>query len=128
VSQKINKEIDRYHEVNAILKDLERSYKRIETIKSRAYGQKHLNAIADELSLTQEQIAANERLKAEAEAYLVDDKAGLAKFGAAFDSEGRIENYEEMQRTWAEWYHTNINSTALGEQQKEDIEKLWDEF
>lgn len=127
-SKKIEAELDRYHEVNEILDSLDKKYGELEKAKGRAFGQKYIDLISEETSKTLELIKANERLKQESQTYLKTDRAGLKEYGAQFDSNGLISNYEEMQETWAKWYYDNIDKAGLGEKQKQQIEEKWQGF
>lgn len=89
-------EIERYHEINKVLEDMERKLKRIENVKSKAFGPDKIKAIKDEVGmLNAENKAYEERLR-EANEYLQMDRAKVLSLGAQLDENGIITNYSQV--------------------------------
>lgn len=89
-------EVERYHEINKVLEDMERKLKRIENVKSKAFGPDKIKAIKDEVGmLNAENKAYEERLR-EANEYLQMDRAKVLGLGAQIDENGIITNYSQV--------------------------------
>ena len=95
-SSQFKTEVERYHEINKVLEDMERKLKRIENVKSKAFGPDKIKAIKDEVGmLNAENKAYEERLR-EANEYLQMDRAKVLSLGAQLDENGIITNYSQV--------------------------------
>ena len=122
----IEEEAKRYHEINEILNDIERKLNDIAEAQKQAFGQKRLDLMQDELKLYEKQLAAQHRLYAETEAYLQRDKTRLDAFGAEYDEEGRISNYNTLYENEVAKYNKAMESSD--EKVREKAETRWKEF
>ena len=92
-------ETERYHKNNETLSRISEELDKIDKFKERAYGAKHLKAIDAETAALKEQINAQQALYDEAMKYAAADQIAVAKYGAEFDADGTITNYEEAIAT-----------------------------
>ena len=127
-----NTEVERYHEINEELDDLQRKYDAIGKAKDRAFGQKKLDLIRQEAAATQDLIDAQAQLIGEIEGNLKTDKDKLKEYGANFDPEtGRLTNYDEMYDANINQYNWAVdeyNAGRMTDEQFEEYEKEYEEF
>ena len=102
----LNDEIERYHEINEELEDINRNLNRISKEKDKAFGQAKLDMIDAEIAATEELIDAQERYIKEAERNYYSDQAILRGFGAQFDEAGRISNYDYLMASEVARYNS----------------------
>lgn len=122
----IDEELERYHEVNEVIEDLNRQYETLEREKDRAFGSYRLKLIDQEIAKTKELVSAQKQYIDEITTNLSIDKSALSKYGAAFDSEGRIANYDEL-------YQVNYNALEYaknnyGEEKFNEQQELFNKF
>lgn len=96
-------EIERYHEIRDQIEKLGNVLDKVDKIKTKAFGQKHLDALKEEIALLKQENGLQQEYYAEAARYLAADRADLMHYGAAtFNADGTV-NYEEyMQNIIAE--------------------------
>ena len=102
----LDDEIERYHEINEELEDINRNLNRISKEKDKAFGQAKLDMIDAEIAATEELIDAQERYIKEAERNYYSDQAILRGFGAQFDEAGRISNYDQLMASEVARYNS----------------------
>lgn len=90
-----SKEKDRYHEINAKIEQNAHALEMLNTAEGRAYGQEKLDLMDEKIRLLEEQAKLYEQLAEEAKNYYEQDKANLAGYGATFNEDGTIANYDE---------------------------------
>ena len=122
---KQNSEVERYHEVKSILKDLETEYGRISKARERAFGQGQLKLYDQEISKLDEIIAADERYLAEARGWLELDmeKANEAARTMGFDEFNDQTNWTQIQYKLNDYYNENILNSN-----DEKLEKQWEQW
>jgi hypothetical protein len=91
-----NEEIERYHEINEVLDDLNRELSEIGKAKDEAWGPAKLAAMDKELGKLKQLTAQQRKYKEEIDANLATDRAAAEAVGAIFDESGRITNYDEV--------------------------------
>ena len=122
-------ELDRYHEINKIINDIQRSIDKLGKAKDRAYGNSKLALIDKEIAKQKELIKNNEELLRQAQANLTIDKNNLiantsSNLSLNFDSNGNISNYEKLQQS----YIDRLAAAATNETLYDEINKEYEKF
>lgn len=102
-------EIERYHKNNETLSRVSEQLDKIEKQKERVYGAKYIDRIDEETEALKRQLEAQQALYDEANKYIAADKVDVAKYGATFDQDGTIVNYEEVMRNIIDEYNRAID-------------------
>ena len=89
-----SKEVDRYHEINAKIAENKHAIEMLDQAEGRAYGQDKIDLMTQKIALLEEQRKLYEELAKEAQNYYDKDKANLEKYGATFNEDGTIANYD----------------------------------
>jgi hypothetical protein len=95
--KELDEEIERYHEIDEVIQDIERDADKLAKAKDRAFGASKLALMDQEIGKQKELLdLAKERAK-DAEEYYEQDRSNLLKnYAVTLDSEGRITNYNEL--------------------------------
>lgn len=128
--KKKNDEVERYHEINQELEDLQNTLDEISELKDEAWGADKLAQMDKEKKKLQEITSAHKRYQDEIEKNLNDDRwEAESKYGAIIDpSSGRITNYEELQEKWMnEWNAESQRLDALEQDYENKIAASSDE-
>ena len=107
------KDEDRYHEINQKLKQTEHELDKINTLKDRSYGRGRLNAMDEEIKLLEREAEQYKEMYKEAEHWFSLDKSALVKYGATFNDDGTIANYQAWQARWIDAY----NNESISEEE-----------
>ena len=110
--KKASNEIERYHVVKQQLDRLSSEYDRLSAAKDRAYGPDKLKAIDKEIAKLQEQEAMQKRYIDEIERYYQQDRAAIAKYGAVFDANGIITNYDALMQKQLDIFNASLTDEA----------------
>ena len=110
--KKASDEIERYHVVKQELDRLSSEYDRLSAAKDRAYGPDKLRAIDKEIAKLQEQEAMQKRYLNEIERYYQQDRAAIAKYGAVFDANGIITNYDALMQKQLDIFNASLTDEA----------------
>lgn len=102
-----DEEIERYHHLDKTIQDITRSMNKYAEAKERAFGQSYLDYLAQEIAAGEELIRINNEKLNQAQQYLASDRAALAQYGASFDENGNISNYDEMFAAQIAQYNSN---------------------
>lgn len=128
----LDEELDRYHEIKEVIDDLSREYDALSEARSRAFGQQKLALIDKEIAKTQELIEAQEDYLSQLQEGRAEEAAQLTKdYGASFDSQGRISNYDELYKSSLATYNKAVdayNAGSMSEEEFETYEKAWETF
>lgn len=100
-------EVERYHEIDRTLDSLSKKYDRLSNARDRAFGAQHIAYLEAELDILEEQSEAIDQKIKEAEEYYEKDRAALEKYGASFDENGNITNYDELYAAQIAQYNKN---------------------
>lgn len=93
----LDKEIERYHEIQELMEDLEREADRLADAKDRAFGADKLALMDQEIAKQKELLEATKQQISEAERwYSFDRQTIIDKYGASLDESGRIVNFDEL--------------------------------
>ena len=110
--KKASDEIERYHVVKQQLDRLSSEYDQLSAAKDRAYGPDKLRAIDKEIAKLQEQEAMQKRYLNEIERYYQQDRAAIAKYGAIFDANGIITNYDALMQKQLDIFNASLTDEA----------------
>lgn len=110
--KKASDEIERYHVVKQQLDRLSSEYDQLSAAKDRAYGPDKLRAIDKEIAKLQEQEAMQKRYLNEIERYYQQDRAAIAKYGAVFDANGIITNYDALMQKQLDIFNASLTDEA----------------
>lgn len=104
--KKSGEETERYREINNLLENLARKLDRVSEAKERAFGKNKLALMKEEAKLLREQIALEQQKQQEIWANLQNDKSKIqSNYGATFDDEGNVNNYDEMVQAQVDKYN-----------------------
>ncbi|MBO7078994.1 MAG: phage tail tape measure protein [Bacilli bacterium] len=96
--KKEDKEIERYHEIKNTLETIGFNLDKIAQKKDKAFGKAKIQAIREETKELEKQIAAQKQYIKEIEGYYTSDKQALMAWGATFNEDGNIDNYDELMK------------------------------
>jgi TP901 family phage tail tape measure protein len=119
-----NDDVDRYHEINNAIDDLEeamtdltREYDKLSTQSDRAFGaakikliQKQRQEIDKQVNAIDKQIAAQKKLLAEEKKYLEQDRRKAEEAGWVFGKDGNVANYEATLQRIKDQYNAVIDA------------------
>ncbi len=110
--KKSSDEIERYHTIKKQLDNLSREYDNLSTAKDRAFGANRLRVMDQEAAKLEEQIAAQKRYVNEIDSYYSQDRAAIAAYGAVFDENGIITNYEQIMQEQLDIFNASLTDEA----------------
>ena len=110
--KKSSDEIERYHVVKKQLDNLSREYDNLSAAKDRAFGANRLRIMDQETAKLEEQIAAQKRYVDEINSYYSQDRAAIAAYGAVFDENGIITNYEQIMQEQLDIFNASLTDEA----------------
>ena len=90
------KEKDRYHVIEKQISSLEKEYDRIAQARERAWGGNQLKYIDQEIEKTDQLIKAQKKYIAEIKSNLLSDRTKMNAYGAKYDKNGNITNYNKL--------------------------------
>lgn len=110
--KKASDEIERYHTIKKQLDNLSREYDNLSAAKDRAFGANRLRVMDQEAAKLEEQIAAQKRYVNEIDSYYSQDRAAIAAYGAVFDEDGIITNYEQIMQEQLDIFNASLTDEA----------------
>ena len=105
-------EIERYHTIKKEIGNLSREYDNLSAAKDRAFGANRLRVMDQEAAKLEEQIAAQKRYVDEIDSYYSQDRAAIAAYGAVFDEDGIITNYEQIMQKQLDIFNASLTDEA----------------
>lgn len=105
-------EIERYHTIKKEIGNLSREYDNLSAAKDRAFGANRLRIMDQEAAKLEEQIAAQKRYVDEIDSYYSQDRAAIAAYGAVFDEDGIITNYEQIMQEQLDIFNASLTDEA----------------
>lgn len=117
-------ETERYHKNNETLSRISEELDKIDKLKDRAYGNKHIDQLNAETEALKDQLEAQQALYDEAKKYEAADKVAVARYGAIFDEDGTIVNYEEVMRNIVDEYNRAVDEYNNSAQEDGDKERF----
>lgn len=103
-------EKERYHVIKNQLEDLTSQYDRISKAKDKAFGSARLANLNKEIDAQKKLTQANKQYLDEIESYLAQDKGTMASYGAVFDNNGTILNYDELVKQQVDAYNRAVDT------------------
>lgn len=110
--KKSSDEIERYHTIKKEIGNLSREYDNLSAAKDRAFGANRLRIMDQETAKLEEQIAAQKRYVDEIDSYYSQDHAAIAAYGAVFDEDGIITNYEQIMQEQLDIFNASLTDEA----------------
>ncbi len=103
--KKSDEEIERYHEILNSLEAIGYELENISTAKDRAFGKDKINLMNKEANALKKQIELQKQYQAEIEKNLKADAEVMSKYGASFDGDGNVSNYDEIMQQQVNAYN-----------------------
>lgn len=103
--KKSDEEIERYHEILNALEAIGYELENISTAKDRAFGKDKINLMNKEANALKKQIELQKQYQAEIEKNLKADAEVMGKYGASFDGDGNVSNYDEIMQQQVNAYN-----------------------
>lgn len=124
--KKASDEIERYHTIKKQLDNLSREYDNLSAAKDRAFGANRLRVMDQEAAKLEEQIAAQKRYVDEIDSYYSQDRAAIAVYGAVFDEDGIITNYEQIMQEQLDIFNASLTDEA--EESYNDFKEILNQY
>lgn len=124
--KKSSDEIERYHTIKKQLDNLSREYDNLSAAKDRAFGTNRLRVMDQEAAKLEEQIAAQKRYVDEIDSYYSQDRAAIAAYGAVFDEDGIITNYEQIMQEQLDIFNASLTDEA--EESYNDFKEILNQY
>lgn len=105
-----NNEKERYHVIKNQLEDLTSQYDKISKAKDKAFGSARLANLNKEIAAQKKLTQVNKQYLDEIESYLAQDKGTMASYGAIFDNNGTILNYDELVKQQVDAYNAAVDT------------------
>lgn len=102
-------EKERYHVIKNQIEDLTAQYDRIGKAKDKAFGPNRIKLLDQEIEKQKELTAANKKYLEEVEQYQDSDKGKMVGYGAIFDKNGTITNYNELLEEQVRLYNEAVD-------------------
>lgn len=119
-------EIERYHTIKKEIGNLSREYDNLSAAKDRAFGANRLRVMDQEAAKLEEQIAAQKRYVDEIDSYYSQDRAAIAAYGAVFDEDGIITNYEQIMQEQLDIFNASLTDEA--EESYNDFKEILNQY
>lgn len=124
--KKSSDEIERYHTIKKQLDNLSREYDNLSAAKDRAFGANRLRVMDQEAAKLEEQIAAQKRYVDEIDSYYSQDRVAIAAYGAVFDENGIITNYEQIMQEQLDIFNASLTDEA--EESYNDFKEILNQY
>lgn len=124
--KKSSDEIERYHTIKKEIGNLSREYDNLSAAKDRAFGANRLRVMDQETAKLEEQIAAQKRYVNEIDSYYSQDRAAIAAYGAVFDEDGIITNYEQIMQEQLDIFNASLTDEA--EESYNDFKEILNQY
>lgn len=119
-------EKERYHVVLNQLEDLEAQYDAISKAKDRAFGKAKLKLMDDEIAKQKQIIAKQKEYISQIQNNYNSDKSKIKGYGAKFDGNGTITNYDALVESQVKKYNDAVAKyNSLSAEAQEALDKEW---
>ena len=123
--KKLEKEIERYHEIDKAIETVERDLDSIASAKDRAFGADKISLMDKEIAKQKESIELEKQRLKEAENYYdLDRKKILENYAVNLNSDGNITNYNDLVQKQID----KIKSLPIGSDEREAAEEYLDQM
>ena len=102
-------EEDRYHVIKNQIEDLTAQYEKISAAKDKAFGPEKLKLLDQEIAKQKELAKANQKYLNEVQHYKNLDRGIMLGYGAEFDENGTITNYDELLEKQLKAYNDAVD-------------------
>lgn len=109
-TKKVDDEKKRYYEINQELAKLNDELNKITKAKDRAFGKEKLGYLDQEINKYKDLEKAQQKYLDEVNSYLSKDMGTLAAYGAQFNDDGTLANYEELISKQVAQYNATANA------------------
>ena len=109
-TKKVDDEKKRYYEINQELAKLNDQLNKITKAKDRAFGKEKIGYLDQEISKYKDLEKAQQKYLDEVNSYLSKDMGTLAAYGAQFNDDGTLANYEELISKQVAQYNATANA------------------
>lgn len=121
-------EIERYHYLLKTIDAVNKKYDELENAREKAYGTDEIEIMDQEIENLQQQIGLQKQyLDAISQDYL-SDKAAIAAYGAQFDENGNIINYEEIYRRQIDLVNSAAGDDEAADKAYEQFKKVLEQY
>ena len=119
--KQLTEEVERYHEIEEALDDINRQLDRMDKTESRTYGKGKMTALKSKIEGYKNEAKALEEYNREAKSYLDLDKQAAQAAGWAIDDQGNVTNYDENMAAIVQKYNDTMRAynSMTAEQQAE---------
>lgn len=123
-------ESERYHVIKEQMADINEQLEHYAELKDRAFGPEHLKYLQKEITEAANAIEAEKEYIKEIQEYYDYDKANIAAFGATFDENGVITNYDALVKEQVDAYNAAVERYNNGgsEEDFKAAEENWEKF
>lgn len=121
-------EIERYHYLLKTIDAVNKKYDELENAREKAYGTDEIEVMDKEIENLQQQIGLQKQyLDAISQDYL-SDRAAIAAYGAQFDENGNIINYEEIYRRQIDLVNSAAGDDEAADKAYEQFKKVLEQY
>ena len=121
-------EIERYHYLLKTIDAVNKKYDELENAREKAYGTNEIEVMDKEIENLQQQIGLQKQyLDAISQDYL-SDRAAIAAYGAQFDENGNIINYEEIYRRQIDLVNSAAGDDEAADKAYEQFKKVLEQY
>lgn len=126
-----DEEIDRYWELNEVIKTIEESISDLDKKQSKLHGKELIASLRQENELLEQQAEAYKALAAEQQKEASELQAVLSTYGVIFDAQGGIANYLAASQSALEIYNQAVaayNAFLIDEATFQAAQRAYDNF
>ena len=109
-TKNVDDEKKRYYEINQQLERLNDELNKITKAKDRAFGKEKLGYLDQEINKYKDLEKAQQKYLDEVNSYLSSDMGKLAAYGAQFNDDGTLANYDELISKQVAQYNATANA------------------
>ena len=133
IEDKLDKEKDRYHDINIELKQIQTNLSRLQDQQDKLFGQNLLDNLNNQLNYLNKQIDASNRKIAIANGELTELQGKLSQKGVTFNTDGTIANYATAYDAQLNYVNSlidryNIMDAESQESFKDTLDKAKNDF
>ena len=123
-------EFERYYKITRQIKDQQDATERLNKAKERAFGKAKLEYLDQEANSMQREIDLQKEYLDEIRGYYASDKGNLEAFGATFDENGVLTNYEQLINSELDRYNQAVEAYNANQDEAafESAEKRFNYF
>ena len=124
--QKVQPDSDPYHKVNKQLETLDRNLKKVTDDRDKLTGQKYIKNLQDQLAVMKQQVKVERQKVNIARTERTEAANFLKQYGAKYDADGNITNYDNILQKAADTYNKKVDQ--YNKYTVVDDSKAWDKI